>query len=264
MATFYSRPTGTAKLKLAVTGLFLLGGVWRGVAGGPEKNFAARAEAEFHQAQNGFQADTGNPTNVWRFARASFNYAELATNAIVRADVARAGIAACQQFLARAPKSAPGHYYLALNSGELADALAPSMTSYKLVHEIEREFKVAAELDEKLDFAGPARCLGLLYRDAPGWPVSIGSKRKAREWLDRAAALAPEYPENQLNLAETYLQWHQRDDARKFLEKLDAVWPVAQTNFTGTILEKDWQDWATRRETVRTELNRISSPKSGR
>jgi len=264
MATFYSRPTGAAKLKLAVAGLFLLGSVLRDVAGEPEKNFVVCAEAEFHRAQVSFQADAGNPTNVWRFGRASFNYAELSTNATVRAEVARAGIAASQQLLAREPKSAQGHYYLALNSGELADALAPSMTSYKLVHEIERELKTTAELDEKLDFAGPARCLGLLYRDAPGWPVSIGSKRKAHEWLDRAAALAPDYPENQLNLAETHLQWHQRDEARKFLEKLAAVWPVAQTNYAGEIPEKDWHDWTTRREAVRAELSRITSPKAGR
>ena len=75
-----------------------------------------------------------------------------------------------------------------MNFGELAEAEAPSIAAYKLVNEIEREFKAAADLDEHFDYAGPARCLGLLYRDAPGWPISIGSKHKAREWLERAAA----------------------------------------------------------------------------
>ena len=133
--------------------------------------------------------------------------------------MAQAGIAACRHLLARDPKSAAGHYYLAMDFGQLAEAEAPSIAAYKLVQEIEREFKAAAELDERFDYAGPPRCLGLLYRDAPGWPVSIGSKRKAREWLEHAAALAPEYPENQLNLAESQLRWHQPVEAEEDIEK---------------------------------------------
>ena len=83
---------------------------------------------------------------------------------------------------------------------------------------MEREFKTAEDLDEHFDYAGPARCLGLLYRDAPGWPFSIGSRRKAREWLERAAKLAPDYPENHLNLVESCLQWHDRAGAEKRIE----------------------------------------------
>jgi hypothetical protein len=89
------------------------------------------------------------------------------------------------------PKSAPAHYYLAATLGELAQAEAPSIAAYLRVYEVEREFKTAAELDVRLDHAGPARTLGELYFQAPGWPLSIGSKDLAREWLERAAALAP-------------------------------------------------------------------------
>jgi hypothetical protein len=76
------------------------------------------------------------------------------------------------------------------------------------------------------------RNLGLLYRDAPGWPFSIGSKRKAREWLERAAALAPDYPENQLNLAESHCAGMKPDEAEKGeLKKLDALWPARANQF---------------------------------
>ena len=164
------------------------------------------------------------------------------------------GIDASKTLIERAPRSAPGHYYLAMNSGELADAEAPSLAAYKLVHEIEREFKTAAELEVQYDFAGPARCLGLLYRDAPGWPLSVGSKHKAREWLERAVALAPDYPDNQLNLAESQLKWHQRDEAEKTLQTIATRWPAAQTNFTGETWEPDWHDWNTRRAALQAEL----------
>ncbi len=159
--------------------------------------------------------------------------------------------------LARESNSAPGHYYLGMNEGQLAKALAPSLAAYRLVKQMEREFKAAADLDKSLDYAGPERCLGLLYRDAPGWPFSIGSRRKAREWLEQAAKQAPDYPENHLNLAESYLQWHESDKASGELTKLDTLWPVAQTNLTGAAWEQSWDDWSTRRADARKKLGEI-------
>jgi hypothetical protein len=144
-----------------------------------------------------------------------------------------------------------------MNEGQLAKALAPSLAAYRLVKQMEREFKAAADLDKSLDYAGPERCLGLLYRDAPGWPFSIGSRRKAREWLEQAAKQAPGYPENHLNLAESYLQWHESDNASSELTKLDALWPVAQTNLTGAAWEQSWDDWSTRRAAARKKLEEI-------
>jgi hypothetical protein len=222
----------------------------------PETNtvFIARAESVFHRTQQLFQADPTNATNAWQFASACTDLADLATNDARHAEIARLGIAACQQLIARDSKSAPGHYYLGMNYGELAQAEAPSVAAYKLVREMEHEFKLAVALDEKFDYAGPVRCLGLLYRDAPGWPVSIGSKRKARELLDHAAALFPDYPENQLNLAESHLQWHQHNEAGKALNKLDAIWNPARTNLTGELWEKSWSDWTNRRAAAKAEL----------
>ena len=66
-----------------------------------------------------------------------------------------------------------------MNLGQLART--ELLGALKLVKEMEREFKTAADLDKQFDYAGPERCLGLLYRDAPGWPASIGSRRKARD-----------------------------------------------------------------------------------
>ena len=147
--------------------------------------FAARAEAEYHRAQTQFQSNTNDPAAAWQFARACFDFADFATNNTERAALASQGIAACRQSLARESNSAPGHYYLAMNSASWRDTKR-NLARLKMVREMEREFKTAAELDEHFDYAGPARCLGLLYRDAPGWPVSIGSRRKAREWLEQA------------------------------------------------------------------------------
>src|SRR5579863_2428047 len=146
------------------------------------QTFAPHIEQVFLQAKSEFSRHPNDSTAAWHLGRASFDWALFATNTDEHADIARTGIAACEQAIALVPDSAPAHYYLAMDYGELADALKPSLAAYRLIKEIEREFKVANTLDEHFDFAGPPRSLGMLYRDAPGWPISIGNKHKAREY----------------------------------------------------------------------------------
>jgi hypothetical protein len=222
--------------------------------------YLVRAQKAFAVAQQAYKEKT-NAATAWQFGRACFHVAELATNNTQRAEVARLGIAACRDSVARQTNSAAAHYYLGTNLGELAQAEAPSLTAYKLVHEVEREFKTAAELDVQFDHAGPARTLGELYYQAPGWPLSVGSHRKAREWFERAAALAPDYPGNQLDLAEAQLKWRQRTELEATLKKIETVWPVAQTNFTGECWEHCWQDWDGRRAALRVEYRRLYKAK---
>jgi hypothetical protein len=219
-----------------------------------EDKFYQRAQSEFQRTRAIFSADGQNASNCIVFASACFNFAEIATNSAQREDISKHGIDACHQLLGRESNSAPAHYYLAENLGELADAEAPSLAAYKLVHEIEHEFLTAAKLDKTYDHAGAPRCLGLLYRDAPGWPLSIGSKTKAREWLVKAAVIAPDYPENYLNLAEAHLRWHEGAEAQVALKKLAALWPSARTNLTGVAWDKDWHDWTKQRAADLTQL----------
>jgi tetratricopeptide (TPR) repeat protein len=243
---------------LAVLFLFAGGGtLFAGESRHPV--FAARAGAEYHRAQTQFQLHTNDPAAAWQFARACFEFNDFVTNNAGRAELAGQGIAACRQLLARESNSAPGHYYLAIELGLLADTKR-NLAAIKMVREMEREFKTAGNLDEHFDYAGPARCLGLLHRDAPGWPMSIGSRHKAREWLEQAAKLAPDYPENRLNLVESYWQWKDHEAARAELKTLDALWPRAQTNFTGEAWERSWDDWSTRRDAAREKLNEIPAP----
>lgn len=223
----------------------------------PNRFFFVRAEKALLQSRQNYLADTNSTTNALQFAKACFNLADLATNDTQRAQVARHGIEICRQWLAREPKSAPGHYYLAMNLGQLAQAEAPSIAAYRLVHEVEREFQRAADLDVRFDHAGPARTLGLLYFEAPGWPLSIGSKAKARTWFTRAAELAPDYPGNQLNLAEAQLKWRQREELAATLKKMDAIWPAARTNLVGESWEQTWHEWDARRAAVKSEAQRV-------
>jgi hypothetical protein len=254
MATFNSARRPATKWKFAAAILILAAGI---LFAGEEqtKISAAFAQKEFERAQNQFQSDTNNPTNAWQFARAAFDFANYSTNDTQRADLARQGIAACRPIVAREPKLAAGHYYLAMNLGQLART--ELIGALALVKEMEPEFQKAGALDAQLDHAGPKRNLGLLYRDAPGWPVSIGNPSKSESLLKQAVKLAPDFPENYLHLIESYLKWNARDDAKNELRALDAIWPAAQTNLVGDKWAQSWDNWSTRRAAVHKQLDAI-------
>ena len=252
MATLNS----AAKLKLAAGTLFLAIGGWAFAGNASNTVFAARAETEFHRVQKEFLT---NSSAGWEFGRACFDLAELATNNVTRAAIAKQGIAACRQAIAKQTDSAPAHYYLGMNLGQLAQTEFAG--ALKLVKEMEREFKMTAGLDKNFDYAGPERNLGLLYLEAPGWPMSIGSKRKARNYLEQAVKLAPDYPENILNLADACLKWNETDHAKMQLNALDLLWSNARTNFAGVAWEQSWSDWSARRQVIQKKLYPISVPK---
>ncbi|HEX3856163.1 MAG TPA: tetratricopeptide repeat protein [Verrucomicrobiae bacterium] len=257
MATFYSEPSRATKWKSIAAILILAGGIL--LAGEEQtKISAAFARKEFERAQIQFQSDKNNPTNAWQFARAAFNFAEFSTNDTQRAALASLGIAACRSLVAREPKLAAGHYYLAMNLGQLART--EYLGALALVKEMEPEFMTAGKLDPLLDHAGPERNLGLLYRDAPGWPVSLGNPSKAQSLLKEAVKFAPDFPENYLHLIESYLKWNEPDDAKKELHALDAIWPAARTNLIGDKWVQSWDNWSTRRDAARKQLDAIPAP----
>ncbi len=223
-----------------------------------DTNIAARVERVFLEARAQHESQPGDSLLAWQFARACFDRAEFATNDAERASLAVQGIAACRQVLERQTNSAPAHYYLAMDLGQLARTR--SLGALKLVDEMEREFEAARRLDPQFDHAGPDRNLGLLYLQAPGWPVSLGSRSKARQHLRRAVELAPQYPENPLNLVEADLTWSDRAGAKRELKALDDLLPQARTNFTGEAWAASWADWDTRLTAARGKLEASANP----
>src|SRR5258708_2573305 len=171
----------------------------------------ARAERIYFQARARLAHATNSAEAGWQFARAGFDWAEFAAGNAPRAQIAIEGIAACRQAIALNPKLAAAYYYLAMNLGQLART--KKLGALKLVDEMEINFKAAIALDPAFDYAGAHRSLGLLYLNAPGWPASIGSRAKARQPLQKAVELCPEYPDNRLSLLEAHLEWSEKKAA---------------------------------------------------
>jgi hypothetical protein len=239
--------------------LYLLMGPWSTVAAesAAEVQFATHARHVYEQARKEHAAQPASSGLACKFARACFDWAEFATNSTERAELAEQGISACHEVIARDPKSAAAHYYLAMNLGQLARTRG--LSALRLVNEMEKEFLLASSLDEHLDFAGPDRNLGMLYRDAPSFG-SIGSRGKARKHLIRAAELAPEYPENRLSLMESDIHWNDLNSARHELKLLEEILPRARTNLAGEDWASSWADWNPRLEEARKKIE--APPKS--
>jgi hypothetical protein len=216
-----------------------------------DTRFVAHARKAYQEAQARYQKDPRDRTVAWEFGRACFDLAEFATNNTQRASLADQGIAACRFAIERGSNSAPAHYYLGMNLGQ--QARTKTLGALKLVVQIEREFSRARDLDEHIDFAGPDRNLGLLYKDAPAIG-SVGSRTRAREHLRRAVELEPQYPDNRLNLIEAYLDWGERAGAYRELQALEAAWPAARTNFVGEAWAAYWADWEPRRSKLKKKI----------
>ena len=223
---------------------------------------AVRAKTAFLETQKRHGGEPRNAEAAWQFARACFDLAGFATNNSQRAEIAEKGISACRESIRRESNSAPAHYYLGMNLGQLAQTRG--IGALKIVTEMEREFTTSKELDPSFDYAGPDRNLGLLYREAPSF-ASIGSRTLARKHLQRAVEMAPGYPENRLNLLETFSGWNDRNGVRRELKALDEEWPRAHTHFSGPDWAASWADWEARLLKVRKKFEEppkaIESPR---
>lgn len=216
-------------------------------------NVIAAAQAELDAARGRCRSEPTNSVAAWELGRACFAWGKLLKDPKAQEGIYSEGATACRRSIALASNAAPAHYYLGMNVGRVAN-LKRNLSAFGLVKEVEREFHLARKLDEKFGYGGPDRNLGLLYWHAPGWPVSVGDKKLARQHLKRAVELAPEYPENRLNLAEAYLDWKETALARSEIASLEKIWSTAQTNLVGIEWEWDWADWSARRQSLRLKL----------
>jgi len=79
----------------------------------------------------------------------------------------------------------------------------------------------AARIDDKAVDAGAYTVLGVLYYKVPGWPIGFGNNQKARDYLDRALAIAPDAVDVNYFYGDFLLEEGDRADrknAKAFLE----------------------------------------------
>jgi hypothetical protein len=215
--------------------------------------FIAIAEEQLATARKARAAEPDNVERIWELGRAIFFRAEF-TSGKERTALAEEGIAVCERGLSLAPDSAECHYYLAMNQGQLAREKL--FGALGLVHRMREHLRAAAAAKPRLDHGGPDRCLALLHRDAPGWPISVGNRKEARRHLTKAYLLAPEYPENALVLLESWLKWGDTESLKEKLKAGEVALAKARRELTGNEWEPYHADWAERWTEVKEQASR--------
>lgn len=221
-------------------------------------SFASRATRAFHEAEKLADSRPVAVRTLIQVARAAFDAAEFTSSDDEREKFATRGIDAARSAIERGSTNAAAHYWLGMDLGQLART--KTLGALKLVREMESEFQHAAELDAGYDYAGPERSLAYLYRDAPGWPTSIGNKKKAREHFEQAVKLHPEFPDNQLGLLEAFEKWADRQSFEKQLKITERVVTEAEKKFTGPAWEASWADWKKRLAEMKSRSGTVGAP----
>lgn len=127
------------------------------------------------------------------------------------------GLTFAQQATEVAEDNADAHYWFGVLTGRIGEERG-ILQSLFMVKDIMAAIDRALELNS--EHAGAHMLASQVYRKAPGWPLSIGDRKKAIEHGLEAVRLDPHKTIHVLNLAEAYLNDRQQDKARELLQQV--------------------------------------------
>ncbi len=167
------------------------------------------------------QAAAANPSEVaplWKAARATYWLADHAKAKKEKIALFEKGIAIAKKAVELDPKSIEAHFWLGGLYGSYGEVKGV-MKSLALVKPIRQEMNAINQLDEKFQGGAGYRVLGIVDYKVPG--IAGGSKKRAREQLEKAVAMDPSNAFNQYYMAE--FLGTAGGDKKKALEHLDIL-----------------------------------------
>lgn len=163
-------------------------------------------------------ASPDDPELLWRKGRALFRRGEKqARKAEKLADYISA-----EDFIKRAvdlkPSSADAHFWYGVAMGRRGETQG-ILKSLFLVKPIRKEMNETLRLDPS--HGGAHRVLGEILWQIPGF--AGGDKKKALAEFEASVRLSPNYTANYQPLAEAYVYYGRKEEARALLQRLEAV-----------------------------------------
>jgi len=163
-------------------------------------------------------ASPDDPELLWRKGRALFRRGEKqARKAEKLADYISA-----EDLIKRAvdlkPSSADAHFWYGVAMGRRGETQG-ILKSLFLVKPIRKEMNVTLRLDP--NHGGAHRVLGEILWQIPGF--AGGDKKKALAEFEASVRLSPNYTANYQPLAEAYVHYGRKDEARALLKRLEAI-----------------------------------------
>jgi hypothetical protein len=136
-----------------------------------------------------------------------------ASDSRIRVELATEASRDAETCMAQEPRNAACLYGSAVALG--LEARAHPTRAGELLRTMLERLAGAEAADAGYDHAGPMRVRALVLIRAPGWPLGPGDPDAGLAAARRAAALRPEYPPNQLALAEALTKTGDPNGARK-------------------------------------------------
>lgn len=124
----------------------------------------------------------------WRLARALFFLGQQAGSRDSSRQLYAAGIGAGERAVALNDDRVEGHFWVGVSLGLFAETNG-GIRGARALRWARLELKRAIKIDERYHGAGPLRVLGRLDHKAPR--ILGGNRKRSRELLDRALAIAP-------------------------------------------------------------------------
>lgn len=152
-----------------------------------------------------------------RIAELHYWLVELSDEGVERLPLLQYGLETAQRATELDENHPEAFYWVGVLTGRVGEERG-ILQSLFMVKDIMAAVERTLELQP--DHAGAHLIASQVYRKAPGWPLSIGDKKKAIEHGEAAVRLDPNKTVNVLNLAEAYLNDRKRDLARETLQRV--------------------------------------------
>ncbi len=152
---------------------------------------------------------------LWRLAKAHLYLGDRMEDSIL--ETYERGLEYAEQAVELVPDSPDAHYWQASLMGRVGQTRGV-LNSLAMVSPMRAALERALEIDP--DYASAYYVLSLLYKEAPGWPISIGSRRRSLENAQTAVELSPRDPEFRYNLADIHVYNNNPRQAIQNLEYL--------------------------------------------
>lgn len=159
--------------------------------------------------------DPKNEAALWKLSRSFRWKGDIAASSAEKLDHYKEGERWAKRAIEADPRSIGGHLMLGIAYGRIGETQGV-MKSLSLISPIKKEMNAVLERDPSNDVAH--HVLGVLYRKVPG--LMGGSIKKSIEELQEAVRLNPASTPSYLDLAKSYLEKGEENQAREALEKL--------------------------------------------
>jgi tetratricopeptide (TPR) repeat protein len=195
---------------------------------GRADDFKASDELYFHRNEPGkleqnIQGLTGSDAGtLWRLCRAKVRRGETLKKKSDKMAEYDSADKDCEKSIALSSGTADAHFWLGVGLGRWAETKGMMKALFAL-KTIKKEMAETLRLDPQ--HGGAHHVLGEILWQVPG--IAGGDKKKALSEFELAVKLSPTHSANYLPLAEAYLYFDRKDEARKTAEALSAIKDVA-------------------------------------